>query len=117
MLNIKIVGLEALAQKCKADTIKIPLMEGIKKIIFALEGETKKITPVDTGRLRSSIFSRYGASEGIVGTNVEYAPFVEYGTRYMEGSHMFEKGLEQIKHKMADFFKAIGVQIENRWGS
>lgn len=40
--------------------------------------------PVDTGRLRASIMSTPGRdSRGPyvdIGTNVEYAPFVEYGT-------------------------------------
>lgn len=45
---------------------------------------TKQITPVDTGNLKSS----YGAvpvtsNEVHVGTFVEYAPFVEYGTSRM----------------------------------
>lgn len=45
---------------------------------------TKQITPVDTGNLRHS----YGAvpvtsNEVHVGTEVEYAPYVEYGTSRM----------------------------------
>jgi phage gpG-like protein len=42
---------------------------------------------VDTGRLRSSItwevVSEGGELSAKVGTNVEYGPFVELGTRYM----------------------------------
>lgn len=128
MLNFKIIGLEALQKKCSADTVKKPLTDGIKKIVFALEGEAKRATVVDTGRLRSSIFSRYGATEGMVGTNVEYAPFVEYGSEKIEARHMeggtkvlgqgmFSFALESIRKKMADFLKNIGVQIENKWGS
>jgi hypothetical protein len=47
------------------------------------------ICPVDTGNLRSSITWQLeggGIEEGIsaiVGTNVEYAGYVEEGTRYM----------------------------------
>src|SRR4051812_36971581 len=45
---------------------------------------TKQLTPVDTGNLKGS----YGAvpvsrDEVHVGTAVEYAPFVEYGTHRM----------------------------------
>jgi HK97 gp10 family phage protein len=43
--------------------------------------------PVDTGRLRSSIQASRGRdTTGVfadIGTNVEYAVFVEFGTRYM----------------------------------
>jgi HK97 gp10 family phage protein len=42
---------------------------------------------VDTGRLRASITWRLGNDSrglvGIVGTSVEYAPYLEFGTRYM----------------------------------
>ncbi|MCH7764714.1 MAG: HK97 gp10 family phage protein [Candidatus Marinimicrobia bacterium] len=127
MLSFKIIGLAALTKKLGSDTVKKPLGEGIKKIVFTLEGEVKKATVIDTNRLRSSIFSKYGASEGMVGTNVQYAPFVEYGTRHMEARHMeggrkelgqgmFGFGLEQLQKKMSGLLKAIGVQIENRWG-
>jgi HK97 gp10 family phage protein len=46
-----------------------------------------RLCAVDTGRLRASITWRLGKDArglvGIVGTNVEYAPFLEFGTRYM----------------------------------
>jgi HK97 gp10 family phage protein len=38
--------------------------------------DARGYTPVETGRLRDSIYS----DENEVGTDVEYAPFVEYGT-------------------------------------
>lgn len=42
---------------------------------------------VDTGRLRASINWRLAQDSqgllGIIGTNVTYAPHVEFGTRYM----------------------------------
>lgn len=54
---------------------------------IAVEGHAKGICPVDTGRLRSSIGHELGSDGGSlfvrVGTNVEYAPYVELGTRRM----------------------------------
>ena len=45
------------------------------------ERYAKKDCPVDTGRLRNSIIhQREGKETEIIGTNVEYAPYVEYGT-------------------------------------
>jgi len=44
------------------------------------EKYAKEITPVDTGRLRNSITHNVDGKEVYVGTNVEYAPHVEYGT-------------------------------------
>lgn len=50
-----------------------------------IEGDAKERAPVDTGRLRSSVgheVTHEGAEVvGRVGTNVVYAPYVEFGTR------------------------------------
>ena len=48
------------------------------------ESYAKTLCPVDTGRLRNSItHQRYDEHTEVVGTNVEYAPFVELGTHRM----------------------------------
>lgn len=59
------------------------LARALEEIGLAAEGYAKRLCPVDTGRLRNSIthVTRYGAKEVYIGTNVEYARFVEEGTR------------------------------------
>ena len=51
-----------------------------------VEGYAKEDCPVDTGNLRNSLTHREGTLEGspveYVGTNVEYAPYVEFIDRY-----------------------------------
>ena len=45
------------------------------------ETYAKRLCPVDTGRLRNSItHQQYDDDTEVVGTNVEYAPYVELGT-------------------------------------
>ena len=50
--------------------------------------DAKKFAPVDTGRLRASIVSQVRSVnfprrvEGVVSSNVEYAPHMEYGTEH-----------------------------------
>lgn len=46
------------------------------------EGYAKRLAPVDTGRLRNSISHAVSEDENAtyIGTNVEYAPYVELGT-------------------------------------
>ena len=46
-----------------------------------MESYAKSICPVDTGNLRNSITHASDETRAIVGTNVEYAPFVELGTK------------------------------------
>ena len=54
------------------------------------ETYAKKICPVDTGRLRDSITHAYSDDSDhevilLVGTNVEYAPYVELGHKQQPG--------------------------------
>ena len=44
------------------------------------EGYAKDLAPVDTGALRNSISHKVVNSEAYIGTNMEYAPYVEFGT-------------------------------------
>ena len=47
-----------------------------------IESNAKKAVPVDTGTLRSSIMTQKEDSfNRTVGTRVEYAPYVEFGTK------------------------------------
>lgn len=55
----------------------------LEEIGLAAEGYAKRACPVDTGRLRNSITHAVESAEDsvYVGTDVEYAPYVELGTR------------------------------------
>lgn len=44
------------------------------------EDHAKENCPVDTGRLRNSITHTTEGESAIIGTNVKYAPYIEYGT-------------------------------------
>lgn len=56
------------------------------------ETYAKKICPVDTGRLRNSItHQQYDDNTEAVGTNVEYAPFVELGHHTSGGTFVAGK--------------------------
>jgi HK97 gp10 family phage protein len=48
---------------------------------LAMETNAKPLCPVRTGNLRNSITHASDERTAIVGTNVEYAPYVELGTR------------------------------------
>ena len=58
------------------------LVRGLEAIGLTAEGYAKKECPVDTGRLRNSITHvvREGEKSVYIGSNVEYAPYVELGT-------------------------------------
>ena len=71
-------------------------MESAKKtaleaIGLVAETYAKKETPVDTGRLRNSITHTVKSDAAYIGTNVEYAPFVEFGSSRNKAHHMLKK--------------------------
>lgn len=86
--------LEALAKAKK---------RGLEAIGITAEGHAKKITPVDTGRLRNSIGHAADDEAAYIGSNVEYAPYVELGSRGREGKHM----LQRAATEHADEYKRI----------
>ena len=65
--------------------------QGLEAIGLVAEGHAKKITPVDTGRLRNSISHATDDEAAYIGTNVEYAPYVELGARGRDGKHMLQR--------------------------
>ena len=68
--------------------IHAALLRGLEKCGLVAEGYAKKLCPVDTGNLRNSITHVVDEQEpaAIIGTNNEYAAYVELGTGiYAEG--------------------------------
>lgn len=125
-VTMEIVGLDQLKKKLNEKNVIDPLNDGIRKATLLLDREVKQATVVDTGRLRSSMTSQFGAGFGQVGTNVEYASVVEFGSgniqaRHMEGGTkvlgegMFAFGLSKLKDKMKDLLGDIANSIEARW--
>ena len=55
------------------------------------ETYAKQETPVDTGRLRNSISHSVDGEAAYIGSNVEYAPYVELGTSRAKAHHMLQK--------------------------
>lgn len=69
-----------------ADAIDQALAKALEEVGLVAEGYAKKACPVDTSRLINSITHQVRPSEKSVyiGTNVEYAPYVELGTSRMK---------------------------------
>lgn len=64
------------------------ILRALERCGMQAEGYAKDLAPVDTGNLRNSISHRVDESDKVVyiGTNAEYAAYVELGTGiYTEG--------------------------------
>ena len=82
---------------------------GLEAIGLTAEGYAKRETPVDTGRLRNSISHATDDEAAYIGTNVEYAPYVELGARGRQGVHMLQRAAsehtDEYKQIMEDALK------------
>ena len=82
------------------------IKKALEKSALQIVRETKPITPIDTGRLRTSIGST--SSEGIlkiekekatIGSRVKYAIYVHRRVPFLE------RGAKQAENKIKGFFK------------
>ena len=123
MISLKMTGNKEVAQSLNKG---IDISGVLKKLAFSVEEFSKKATVVDTGRLRSSINTKLAKSSAVIGTNIEYAEFIEYGTptmeaRHMEGSSkilgqgMFSHTEEKMGDKIKDFETKITKEVEKRF--
>lgn len=82
---------------------------------MVLETEAKKRAPVDTGNLRNSITYETDVADKAVyvGTNVEYAPYQEFGTSRMKAANdgvgylrpAITDNIDRLNHIMEDELK------------
>lgn len=84
--------------------------QGLEAIGMTAEGHAKKITPVDTGRLRNSITHTTDNEAAYIGTNVEYAPHVELGARGRKPVHMLTRAATEHK---AEYKKLMEDALKN----
>ena len=92
-----------------SEDVKRAVAEALKKGLemVGLQGEkhAKALCPVDTGNLRNSITHTTDEDSAYIGTNVEYAPYVEYGDyRHTTGKNHF---LRDAAANHGDHYKAI----------
>jgi len=91
------------------ETLKKDIEEGTRKAAmraaFEIEGEAVSRVPVNTGRLKASIGTNEAGNiievgSGVRGgSEVEYAHFVEFGTRNMAAQPYLQPAVETIRSK------------------
>lgn len=84
---------ESLGRAFKLIQLGAALQRGIEKLAFSIEREAKIETPVDTGRLRSSINTSVGTLQARIAPHVVYAGWIHDGKMTRLGRSVFLKGL------------------------
>ena len=79
----------------------------INKACLMVERDAKKLCPVDTGRLRSSITHEIQGTTGRVGSNVEYSRAVELGTEKQSPQPYLRPALHKNEKRILELFKNI----------
>lgn len=90
------------------------LITGLNACGMVAETYAKKESPVDTGRLRNSIAHTVDKEEpaAYIGTNVEYAPYQEFGTsRGVKAKHFLRNAAQnhtpEYKSILEDALKTL----------
>lgn len=105
-VKIKIANLQkvryAFAQSPSLMTknMRIAMGKSVKK----LESTSKSFSPVDTGYLRSSHYSNFTPTRGVVGAAANYAPYVHWGTRYQRAQPFLQRAANTDQDFISDEF-------------
>jgi len=83
------------------EQLGVAIARGLEAIGIEAEGDAARLCPVDTGRLRNSITHTIDADEpcAIIGTNVEYAPYVHNGTSRQKAQPFLTDAVRQNANK------------------
>ena len=99
MAGIKIEGLDKLQKHLKKQCTLDDVRNVVKMNGAELQNKAMRMAPVDTGTLKRSIgleITEAGMTAEVEAT-AEYAPYVEYGTRFMKAQPYIRPSLEEQK--------------------
>ncbi len=86
--------------KSAPEKVERAITNVISKASLLIERESKMRTPVDTGRLRSSIATDLMPLRAIIEPHVKYAIYVHEGTRFMTPRPFMFQGAEVAERQI-----------------
>jgi HK97 gp10 family phage protein len=90
---------DALLRQLTEGTLRERASAVVRQAALEVMDGAKRLCPVDTGTLRGSInvSVEEGGLAATVGTNVAYAPYVEYGTRRMAAKPYLRPAADEVR--------------------
>ena len=80
-------------------------LNGLKELVYLIENKAKYYAPVDTGKLKSSIYSRVKNYIGIITSPATYSSYQEDGTYRMSaanrGKGFFKPAIQFAKTRVS----------------
>lgn len=114
MIGVSVRGGDKVAANISkaAAAIEAAAGDAVREAAMMVEREAKTTVPVDTGRLRGSISSEEKTPLLFeVGTNVEYAGDVEFGTQRQHAQPYLSPAVESARSQYPDLVRK-GVRRE-----
>lgn len=108
-MGIKLTGVQELQKKLKQNAA----LDDVKRVVShngaQLQAKSQRNAPVDTGTLKRSIGLgiRDSGMTAEVEPTAEYAPYVEYGTRFMNAQPFVGPAFHDQKEKFKDDLKKL----------
>ncbi len=88
------------------------LSQLVRKTALSIEARAKSLCAVDTGLLRNSITTTIESpTKATVSTNIEYAPYQEFGTRHQKGKAFMTPAADAEKKEFEKHVREIGRSL------
>jgi HK97 gp10 family phage protein len=104
LADVKVKGIDSVTERFNK-IAKMELRSTVNRATALVHGQAKALAPVDKGLLAGSIHMQVKESgntiEGSVYTNVEYAPYVEFGTG-IKGNGTYPYKIEGLSLEYTD---------------
>ena len=93
----------------------IKKLDMLQRIAFLVQANSQRVTPVDTGTLKRSQYTKVDPSGAwaLVGTNIAYARPVHDGTSKMEARPFFTWGMTASRDTAIQMMKDSGMRFLN----
>lgn len=104
-IDIKVEGIGSLVDAFDTEKVNERLKKAVAKNSADLHRRASRKVPVDTGFLRRSILPPSFSSDGlyaIVRATADYAPYVEFGTRFMTARAFMAPAYNEIRQQFLD---------------
>jgi len=100
-MSVKFTGINELQAKLKKNTDLSAVQRVVKQNGSELQRKAQRNAPVDTGTLKRSIGLEVqnGGMTAKSEAGADYAPYVEFGTRYMESQAFMKPAYNEQKEQ------------------
>jgi len=120
MISTKTIGVVTAVNVLNSKVSKTfsNISQGLKNAALFMQGEVKSSiagrrnepTSVDTGRLLNSVDVNIGKDDAAIFTNLDYGPYIEYGTSRFKARRHFNNSKDRNKTQIKNI---INKEIKN----